>query len=117
MRYLCIYKPGSPESDAPPTEQEQATMGKLIEDMSKAGVLLAAEGCMSSSKGVRVRIDSSKFSVTDGPFPETKELIAGFCMLQVKSKAEAIEWNKRFLSVVGEGVVEIRQLHDTPAAE
>jgi hypothetical protein len=117
MRYLCIYKPGSPESDAPPTEQEQATMGKLIEDMSKAGVLLAAEGCMPSSKGVRVRIDSGKFSVTDGPFPETKELIAGFCMLQVKSKAEAIEWTKRFLAVVGEGVSEIRQLHDMPAAE
>jgi len=93
-----------------------ATMGKLIEDMTKAGVLLAAEGCQPSSKGVRVRIDSGKFALTDGPFPETKELIAGFCMLQVKSKAEAIEWGKRFLTVVGEGESEIRQLHDSPAA-
>jgi hypothetical protein len=117
MRFLCIYKPGTVESDAPPTEHERAAMGKLIEDMSKAGVLLAAEGCMTSSKGARVRIDAGKFSVTDGPFPETKELIAGFCMLQVKSKQEAIEWTKRFLSVTGEGVSELRQLHDMPAAE
>jgi hypothetical protein len=115
MRYLCIYKPGKPETDAPPSEQEMAAMGKLIEDMSKAGVLLATEGCLPTSKGVRVRIDSGKFTVTDGPFPETKELIAGFCLLQVKSKAEAIEWGKRFLAVVGEGESEIRQLHEFPA--
>src|SRR5260221_11310796 len=110
MRFLCIYKPGTPERETPPSEQEQATMGKLIEDMSKAGVLLAAEGCMTSRTGARVRIDAGKFSVTDGPFPETKELIAGLCMLQVKSKAEAIEWTKRFLSLVGEGQSAIRQL-------
>jgi hypothetical protein len=116
MRFLCIYKPGKPESDAPPSEQERAKMGKLIEDMSKAGVLLAAEGCRPTSHGVRVQIDGGKFAVTDGPFPETKELIAGFCMLQVKSKAEAIEWTKRFLSVVGEGQSEIRLLHEMPAA-
>ena len=72
-------------------------MGKLIGDMHKAGVLLAAEGCLPSSKGSRVRLDGGKFSVTDGPFPETKELIAGFALLQVKSKPEAIEWTKRFL--------------------
>jgi hypothetical protein len=117
MRFLCIYKPGTAEKEAPPTEQEMATMGKLIEDMSKAGVLLAVEGCLPSSKGARVRIDGpGKFNVTDGPFPETKELIAGFCMLQVKSKAEAVEWCKRFLSVVGEGQSEIRLLHENPAA-
>jgi hypothetical protein len=114
MRFLCLYKPGKPETDAPPTQQEMATMGKLIEDMSKAGVLLAVEGCLPSAKGVRVRIDGGRFSVTDGPFPETKELIAGFCLMQVKTKAEAIEWGKRFLSVVGEGESEIRLLHDSP---
>lgn len=92
-------------------------MGQLIGEMAKAGVLLAAEGCLPSSFGARVRIDgASKFSITDGPFPETKELIAGLCLLQVKSKAEALEWAKRFLAVVGEGESEIRQLHDTPAA-
>jgi hypothetical protein len=115
MRFLCIYRPGTPESDAPPTQEEMANMGKLIDDMAKAGVLLATEGCLPSSKGVRVRIEAGKFTVTDGPFPETKELIAGFCLMQVKSKAEAIEWGKRFLSVVKTGESEIRLLHDTPA--
>ena len=89
MRYLCVYRPGTPERDAPPTQDEIARMGKLIEDMSRAGVLLAAEGCQTSSKGARVRIKNGEFVVTDGPFPETKELIAGFCMLQVKTKAES----------------------------
>jgi hypothetical protein len=91
-------------------------MGKLIEEMTKAGVLLATEGCLPSSKGVRVRIDSGRFTVTDGPFPETKELIQGFCLMQVKSKQEAVEWGKRFLNVVGQGESEIRLLHDFPAA-
>ena len=115
MRYLCVYRPGTPESDRPPTQQEMAAMGKLIEDMTRAGVLLAAEGCLPSKKGVRIQVDSGKFTLTDGPFPETKELIAGFCMLQVKSKEEAIEWGKRFLSVAGEGESETRQLHEMPA--
>jgi hypothetical protein len=91
-----------------------ATMGKLIEDMTKAGVLLATEGCLSSSKGARVRIKSGEFTVTDGPFPETKELVAGFALIQAKSKAEAIEWTKRFLSVAGEGESEIRQIFEMP---
>jgi hypothetical protein len=117
MRFLCIYRPqNSKESHEPPTAEEIAKMGKLLDDMGKAGVLLAAEGCQPSSNGVRVRIHGSQFNVTDGPFPETKELIAGFCMMQVKSKAEAIEWTKRFLAVVGEGESEIRLLHDMPAA-
>jgi hypothetical protein len=116
MRFLCIYRPGTPESNTPPTPEEQAAMGKLIGDMAKAGVLLGAEGCLPSAFGTRVRIESGEYSVTDGPFPETKELIAGFCLLQVKTKAEAIEWTKRFLSLVKTGTSEVRQLHDTPAA-
>ncbi|MEI9936028.1 MAG: YciI family protein [Pseudomonadota bacterium] len=115
MRFLCLYGPGTAESHAPPTPQEQETMGNLIGDMAKAGVLLAVEGCLPSSYCVRVDIDSGKFTVTDGPFPETKELIAGFCLMQVKSKEEAVEWGKRFLRVVGEGQSEIRQLHEMPA--
>jgi hypothetical protein len=91
-------------------------MGKLIGEMAKAGVLLAVEGCLPSQFGARVRVEHGKHRVIDGPFPETKELIAGMCMLQVKNKAEAIEWTKRFLSAVGEGESEIRQLHDVPAA-
>ena len=116
MRVLCLYRPQKPENDAPPTVEEMTKMGKLLDEMSKAGVLLAAEGCLPSSKGARVRIDSGKFNVTDGPFPETKELIAGLCLMQVKSMPEAVEWTKRFLSVVGEGESEIRLLHDTPAS-
>ena len=115
MRFICIYKPGTPESSTPPTAEEMAAMGQLIGDMAKAGVLLGAEGCLPSSFGSRVRLTSGEFSVTDGPFPETKELVAGFCLLQVKTKAEAIEWTKRFLSLVKDGVSEVRQLHDTPA--
>jgi hypothetical protein len=92
-----------------------AAMGKLIGDMAKAGVLLGAEGCLSSAHGARIRVHDGKFTVTDGPFAETKELIAGFCLLQVQTKAEAIEWGKRFLAVAGTGESEIRLLHDTPA--
>jgi hypothetical protein len=116
MRFLCVYRPGTAEQNRPPTREEQEVMGKLIGEMAKAGVLLSVEGCLPSQLGARVRIEHGKHSVTDGPFPETKELIAGMCMLQVKSKAEAVEWTKRFLSVVGEGETEIRQLHDVPAA-
>jgi hypothetical protein len=116
MRFLCLYRPGTPEVDRPPTQEEMAAMGKLIGEMSKAGVLLATEGCQPSSKGMRVRLDGAgKFTVTDGPFPETKELIAGFALIQVKTKPEAIEWCKRFLSTAGGGESEIRLLHDMPA--
>jgi hypothetical protein len=87
-------------------------MGKLIEDMTKAGVLLATEGCLPSSKGARVRYSGGKFTVTDGPFTETKELVAGFALFEVKSKEEAIEWTKRFLKVAGEGESEIRQIYE-----
>jgi hypothetical protein len=115
MRFLCLYKPGTEETNTPPTAEEQAVMGKLIADMAKAGVLLGVEGCLPTAFGSRVRVEGGSYDVTDGPFPETKELIAGFCLLQVKSKDEAIEWTKRFLAVVGEGTTEIRQLHETPA--
>jgi hypothetical protein len=114
MRYLCLYKPGN-ETDRPPTQEDMAKMGALIHEMTKAGVLLATEGCMASNKGFRVRIDNGKFAVTDGPFPETKELVAGFALIQVKTKAEAVEWTKRFLTTAGEGESEVRLLHEMPA--
>ncbi len=114
MRFMTLYKPGR-ESDAPPTQQEIADMGRLIEDMAKAGVLLATDGLLPSSKGARVRISDGKFTVTDGPFTEAKELIAGYAIIQTGSLQEAIELTKRFLEVVGEGESEIRQMHDAPA--
>jgi len=113
MRFMSLYKPGK-ESDAPPTQQEMADMGRLIEEMTKAGVLIATDGLQPSSKGARVRISGGKFTVTDGPFIETKELIAGYAILEAKSKEEAIDLAKRFLEVVGEGETEIRLMHEGP---
>jgi hypothetical protein len=111
MRFLCLYKPAKAEGTAP-TQEEMAEMGKLIDDMVKAGVLISTEGCQPSSRGARIRRSGGKFTVTDGPFTETKELIAGFAVIQVKSKEEAIEWTKRFLEVAGDGESEIRQVHE-----
>jgi hypothetical protein len=114
MRFMMLYKPGY-ESDAPPTQQEMEEMGRFIGEMAQAGVLIATDGLQPSSKGVRVRISDGKFTVTDGPFTETKELIAGYAIVQARSKQEAIELAKRFLEVVGEGESEIRLMHDVPA--
>jgi hypothetical protein len=111
---MMLYKPGR-ESDAPPTQKEMAEMGQFIEEMAREGVLLSTDGLQPSSKGSRVRISGGKFTVTDGPFTETKELIAGFAIVQVKSKAEAIELAERFLKLAGDGESEIRLMHDMPA--
>jgi len=111
MRFLCVYKPSGPEG-IPPTAQHMTEMGKLIEEMTKAGVLISTEGCQPSAKGARVRLSNGKLSVVDGPFAETKELIGGFAIIQTKSKEEAVEWTKRFLKVAGDGESEIRLLHE-----
>jgi hypothetical protein len=108
MRFLSIYK--TAETGVPPTTEDMAAMGKLIEEMAKAGVLLATEGCLPSAKGARVRRSGGKVTVTDGPFTESKELIAGFALLAAESKDEAIELTKRFLEVAGDGECEIRQI-------
>ena len=113
MRFLCVYKPSKPEG-VPATQQEMAEMGKLIEEFTKSGALLATEGCLPSALGARVRLSGGKITVTDGPFTEAKELIGGFAMIQAKSKQEAIELAKRFLKVAGEGESEIRQVYDAP---
>jgi hypothetical protein len=114
MRFMMLYKPGK-ESDTPPSAQELAAVGQLIQEMAHAGVLLATDGLQPSSKGARVRISGGKFTVTDGPFTETKELIAGYAIVQASSKQEAIELAKRFLRVMGEGESEIRQMQDVAA--
>ena len=93
-----------------PDEQQLAAMGKFNEEMVKAGVMLAGEGLQASSKGARVRFSGSKRTVMDGPFAETKELIAGFWIIQVKSKEEAIEWMKRV--PIEEAEVELRQVFE-----
>jgi hypothetical protein len=113
MRFLAVYR--AAETGVPPSPENMAAMGKLIEEMAKAGVLLATEGCLPSSQGARVRISAGKFTVTDGPFTETKEVVGGFALFQVKSKEEAIEWTKRFLKLAGDGESEIRQIYEAPA--
>ena len=113
MRVMVIVK-ASKESEAGqlPSAEELTEMGEFNEELIKAGVMLAGEGLQASSKGARVRCDKSgKKTVTDGPFAETKELIAGFWLWQVKSKDEAIEWLKRAPFRNGEEV-EIRQVFE-----
>jgi hypothetical protein len=106
---MVIVK-ASPESEAagmPGTEQ-LASMGRYNEELVKAGVMLAGEGLLPSSKGARVRFDGNRRTVIDGPFTETKELVAGFWLWQVRSREEAIEWLKR--APFQDGEVEIRQV-------
>ena len=111
MRFMILVKATkSSEAGALPREELLAKMGKFNEDLIKAGVLLVAEGLQASSKGARVKFAGDKRTVIDGPFAETKELIAGYWILQVKSLEEAIEWAKRLPAPDDgpEGEVEIR---------
>lgn len=110
MRFLSIYK--TAERSGPPSQQEIANMGKLIEEGFRAGWLLATEGCLPSTLGARVRSSNGKLSVTDGPFTESKELVAGFALLKVNSKEEAIELTRTFLQVAGDGECELRQIYE-----
>jgi hypothetical protein len=110
MRFLSIYK--TVERNTPPTQQEMAAMGKLIEEGMKAGWLVSTEGCLPTELGGRVRRAGEKITVTDGPFTETKEVVGGFAILKVSSKEEAIELTRKFLKVAGEGECELRQLYE-----
>jgi hypothetical protein len=111
MRFMMIVK-ASKESEAGvlPTEKELADMAKYNEELLKAGVLLAGEGLQASSKGARVRYSGAKRTVIDGPFAEAKELIAGFWLIQAKSKEEALEWARRV--PFDDGEVEVRQVFE-----
>ena len=110
MRYLCVYK--SDKEEVPPSQDEMTRMGQLIGEMMQKGVLLTTEGCKSSKHGARISIDNGKYTVKDGPFTEAKEFIGGLAIIKVNSKAEAIDWTKRFLSVVGKGTSEILEIND-----
>ncbi|HZF35341.1 MAG TPA: YciI family protein [Candidatus Angelobacter sp.] len=115
MRFMVIVKATKDsEAGVMPDEKLLAEMGKFNEELVKAGVLLAGEGLHPSSKGARVRFSGSKRTVIDGPFAETKELIAGFWLLQVKSKEEVIEWVKRSPNPFPgtESEIEIRQVFE-----
>ena len=114
MRFMIIVK-ASPESEAGkmPSEALLTAMGKYNEELANAGVMLAGEGLHPSSKGARVHFSGSKRTVIDGPFSETKELIAGFWLIQVKSLDEAIEWVKRCPNPMeSDSDIEIRQVFE-----
>ncbi len=111
MRFMVLVKANKDsEAGVLPDEKILAAMGKFNEELVKAGVMLAAEGLQPSSKGARVRFAGGKSSVIDGPFAETKELVAGFWLWQVKSREEAIAWLRR--APFQEEEVEIRQLFE-----
>src|ERR687890_2855768 len=111
MRFMVIVKANKDsEAGVLPTRDELAEMGKFNEELAKAGVMLAGEGLQPTSKGARVKFDGTKRTVTDGPFAETKELIAGFWLWQVRSREEAMEWLKR--APFREGELEIRQVFE-----
>ncbi len=122
MKFMMMIKADKNyEAGVPPDPRLMAAIGKLTEDMTKAGVVLETGGLLPSSKGARLRLAGGKVTVTDGPFSEAKELIGGYAIVEVKSKEEAIELGKRFLklheevlgpSYVGES--EIRQMHEAP---
>ena len=112
MRVMVIVKADqNSEAGVLPSKELLAEMGKYNEELAKAGVMLAGEGLQASSKGARVKFSGGKRSVIDGPFSETKELIAGFWLWQVRSMDEAVEWLKR--APFREGEVEIRQVFET----
>jgi hypothetical protein len=127
MRFLCFVKADTAtEAGVMPDEKSLSAMGAFIDEAIKSDVLLGGEGLQPTSKAVRVHYSGSKRTVTDGPFTESKELVAGFALLQVNSKAEVVDWGKRFLAVDVEGrlnneaELEIRQvfeLSDFPQSE
>lgn len=109
MRFMVIVKASTAsETGQPPAEQMLIEMGKFNEELIKAGVMITGEGLLASSKGSRIKFSGSKRTVVDGPFAETKELVGGFWIWQLKSKQEAIEWAKKIPFEDGE--VEIRQI-------
>ena len=114
MRFMVMVKANADsEAGTLPSQELLTAMGKYNEELVKAGILLAAEGLQPSSKGARVRFSGSRRTVIDGPFAETKELVAGFWLIQVKSMDEAIEWVKRCPNPMeGESEIEIRQVFE-----
>src|SRR5215813_4496084 len=114
MRFMVIVKANSENEGAPPDPQLMADMNKFNDELLEAGVLLGYDGLYPSSKDARVHFSGKKRTVTDGPFAESKELIAGFWFWQVKSLEEAIEWAKRCPNDEGESDIEIRQIWEYP---
>ncbi len=113
MKFLCIYKPAKPEGGLP-TPEDLCKMGDYIDQSIKSGVLIATEGCMPSALGAKVRRTDGRFTVTDGPFSEAKEVVGGFALINANSKEHAIEITREFMNVAGDGEVEVRQVFEAP---
>jgi hypothetical protein len=115
MKYLALYTPSAGTAAAPPTKEHDAKMRKLMEESTKAGVLVSTGGMLPISKGgARLRSDGGKISVIDGPFSEAKEVIAGWAILQYKTREDAIEGARQFLEAAGDGECDLRQIMDQP---
>ena len=111
MKILGLMKADEhSESGAPPSQDLLERMGNFVEEATKAGVLLAGDGLQPSRSGKRVELSEGKLSVIDGPFTETKELVASYVLMQVQSIDEAVEWTRRFLDVLGQGRCELRPI-------
>lgn len=110
MRFMSLYKPGY-ESTEPPTQEHMAAMGRLIEEMTRAGTLIETGGLQHSRTGFRVHKTGPQVTVVDGPFTEAKEVIGGYAILEARDREHAAELARQFLEVVGEGTCDIRPMH------
>lgn len=111
MRFMMLYKPGRDDGQ-PPSPEAFAKLNQIIAEQSRAGILLATDGLKPSAAGARVQKTETGFKVTDGPFTETKEVIAGYAIMNLSSLEEAIERTKEFLTIMGAGQTEIRPMSD-----
>jgi hypothetical protein len=115
MRFIAIYRP---TKVTPPSPKQTEEMGAFIQEALQAGVLLATEGFgPSTPSDVKLTLSEGQFSVTDGPFTETKEAIGGFAIMQLPSRQQMLDWTKRFLKIAGDGESEVRQLYDMSPIE
>jgi len=112
MRFLMIYRPAAPP--APPSAQHRADMEKFVDELAKAGALIARGGFLAASSGARVQLADGRVTVSDGARPDSLERAAGFALVQAKSKDDAIALAERFLEVAGDGESEIRPLMEGP---
>ncbi|MGE5594529.1 MAG: YciI family protein [Hyphomicrobiales bacterium] len=112
---MMVYYSADADRETPPTVEEMAEMGAFIDEYARRGILVMTDGLLPSSRGVRVRQQEGKVTVTDGPFTESKELIAGFAIVKTASKDEAVDLARKFLAIAGDGVTEIREMYDQPA--
>jgi len=112
MKILALY---TPQHSNPPTPEMMAKMNAFIEELTKAGTLIATEGRKAGAPGMKIRMRKGQLSVTDGPFTEAKELIGGFALMNVDSREEIVTLTKRFLEIAGDGESEIIEMFEAPA--